>query len=216
VGTTSGPADDAERPSSCPRVGASVVDMDVTPRALVAYATAAGSTAQVAEHIATVLPDSGAEVVCTPVAQELDPGGFDVLVVGSAVHNMAWLRPALDFLARTARTGAPTWCFSVGGLAAPYRNALSRFMARGELRRIAQGFPASLPPRDHRLFTGVVEMHGAPSWARLFYRLTGGGGDHRDWADIAHWAGVVAASCRDGNPATDRASVPRRSDRPGG
>jgi len=167
--------------------------MDTTSRVLVAYATAAGSTAEIAEHIAGTLRGAGAEVVCAPVSPELDPAGFDVLVVGSAVHNMAWLPPALDFLARAAGTGTPTWCFSVGGLAGPNGNRINRRMASSELARIARAFPASFAPRDHRMFSGVVDLSGTPLWGRIFYRLTGGGpGDHRDWADIARWAGRVA------------------------
>ena len=176
--------------------------MDTAPRALVAYATAAGSTAEIAEHIAGVLRGVGADVVCTPVAPDLDPGGFDALVVGSAVHNMSWLRPALDFLGRAATTGTPTWCFSVGGLAGPYRNRLNRAMSSSELRRVAQAFPPSFAPRDHRMFSGVVDMRGTPLWGRVFYRLTGGGtGDHRDWADIARWARSVSAQLPRQRPA---------------
>ena len=52
-----------------------------------------------------MLREAGAEV-CEPVSPDLDPDGYDVLVVGSAVHNMAWLRPALDFLAPST-TGVP-------------------------------------------------------------------------------------------------------------
>jgi menaquinone-dependent protoporphyrinogen oxidase len=167
--------------------------MAAYPHALVAYATAAGSTAEIAERIAWMLREAGAEAICTPVSPDLDPAGFDVLVVGSAVHDMAWLRPALDFLARAAETGTPIWCFSVGGLAHPYGGRLNQVMARSELQKVARGFPAAFTPRDHRMFSGVVAMDGAPLWARLFYRLTGSGpGDHRDWVDIVRWARRVA------------------------
>ena len=167
--------------------------MAAYPHALIAYATAAGSTAEIAERIASMLREAGAEAICTPVSPDVDAAGFDVLVVGSAVHYMAWLRPALDFLARAAETGTPIWCFSVGGLAHPYRGRLKRFMATSELQKVAQGFPAAFTPRDHRMFSGVVDMKGAPLWARLFYRLTGSGpGDHRDWVDVVRWARAVA------------------------
>jgi menaquinone-dependent protoporphyrinogen oxidase len=74
-------------------------------------------------------------------------------------------------------------------------------MATRELQRIAQAFPPSFAPRDHRLFSGVVGRHGMPLWGRAFYRLTGGApGDHRDWADITRWAGDVAGQL----PATHR------------
>jgi hypothetical protein len=68
--------------------------MDAAPRALVAYSTAAGSTAGIAERIAQVLRDA-------------DLAGVDGLVVGSAVHDMAWLAPWVEVLRRAAASGTP-------------------------------------------------------------------------------------------------------------
>jgi menaquinone-dependent protoporphyrinogen oxidase len=116
--------------------------------------------------------------------------------VGSAVHNTAWLPPAVEFLGRAARTGAPVWCFSVCGLAKPYTgNRFTRMLAASERGRLEQAFPPAFAPRDHRLFPGVVETKGTPLWGRAFYRLTGGGpGDHRDWPAVQAWAREVAAA----------------------
>ncbi|RBY87743.1 flavodoxin domain-containing protein [Blastococcus sp. TF02A-30] len=165
------------------------------PTALIAYATAAGSTAGIAERIAATLAEDGAEVTCRAVTDDLDPAGFDVVVVGSAVHSMAWLPPALAFLPKAAASGAPVWCFSVGGLASPDSGRVSRYLAAGELRRIETGFPHGFTPREHRLFTGVVDVTRSPLWGRVFYRLTGGSsGDHRDWAAVAAWARRIATA----------------------
>ena len=49
--------------------------MDDRTRVLVAYATAAGSTAGVAERIAVTLQAAGADVVCRPAGSDLDPAG---------------------------------------------------------------------------------------------------------------------------------------------
>jgi menaquinone-dependent protoporphyrinogen oxidase len=166
--------------------------MDTQPRVLVTYATAAGSTAGIAERIAGTLRTAGAEVVCRPAEPDADPRPFDALVVGSAVHNMAWLQPALDFLARAHETGRPVWCFSVGGIQP--RRGLTRVMTDRELRRIAQSFPSSLALRDHVMFGGIIDMQHTPLWGRLFFRATGGRpGDHRDWTSIQAWAEDIAA-----------------------
>ena len=69
---------------------------------LVAYASAAGSTAGVAERIAETLRSSGRGGVLPPAAPDIDPADFDAVVVGSAVHNMAWLPPAVELLRRAA------------------------------------------------------------------------------------------------------------------
>jgi menaquinone-dependent protoporphyrinogen oxidase len=167
--------------------------MDDTTRVLVGYATAAGSTAGIAERIAGRLQEAGCEVVCRPVGPELDPTAFDALVVGSAVHNMAWLEPAVDFLSRIPLPQQrSTWCFSVGGVSR--QGALSRRMTAGEVRRVERDFPAGFRPREHRYFGGIVEMAGLPAWGRLFWQLIGGRpGDHRDWPAIDRWASQIGA-----------------------
>ena len=184
-----------------------------TPHVLVAYATAAGSTAGVAERIADVMSTAGATVVCRPADPDLDVVGFDGLVVGSAVHNMAWLPGALALLRRVTASGdRPVWCFSVGGLNP--RGRLTRAFARREAQRISTQFPTGFAPREHRVFAGVVSMDGAPLWGRLFYRLTGTrSGDNRDWAAIESWARNVAgalttATAGDGGPADRRYEPP--------
>lgn len=166
--------------------------MDARTRVLVTYATAAGSTTGVAERIAVTLRAAGAEVACRPAVPDIDPRHFDAFVVGSAVHNMAWLQPAVDFLIRAQQTDRPVWCFSVGGIQP--RGPLTRAMTDRELRRIAQSFPRSLAPRGHRMFGGIIDMRRTPLWGRLFFRATGGrAGDHRDWAAIQDWAEEIAA-----------------------
>jgi menaquinone-dependent protoporphyrinogen oxidase len=168
--------------------------MEGRQRALVAYATAAGSTEGVARRIAEVLTAKGIDTVCRPADAALDPAAFDAFVVGSAVHSMCWLAPALDLLSRIP-PDRPLWCFSVGGLREPGSSRLVRRLADAERQRIEQRFPPGLGPRDHRLFSGVVAMAGEPLWARLFYRATGAhGGDQRNWAAIESWAAGTAAA----------------------
>jgi menaquinone-dependent protoporphyrinogen oxidase len=167
--------------------------MDERIRVLVTYATAAGSTTGIAERIADTLRTAGAEVVCRPAGPDADLRPFDAFVVGSAVHNMAWLQPALDILSRARETGRPVWCFSVGGIEPLGR--LTRAMTDRELQRIAQSFPRSFTPRDSRMFGGIIDMRHTPLWGRLFFRATGGrAGDHRDWASIQVWADRIAAA----------------------
>jgi len=170
--------------------------MDDTTRVLVCYATAAGSTEGVAERIAATLRSSGVQVVCRPVGPDVDPAAFDALVLGSAVHDMAWLRPAIDFLDRVP-AGTPSWFFSVGGVEP--RGTLTRRMTDLEIRRVEQAFPSALRGREHRLFAGVVQMKGTPLWGRIFWRLIGGrDGDHRNWPAIGDWARGIAAELSQG------------------
>jgi menaquinone-dependent protoporphyrinogen oxidase len=166
--------------------------MDGTPRVLIAYATAAGSTAGIAERIAATLREQGCDVLCRAVGPDLEPSGYDALVVGSAVHNMAWLRPAVDFLVRLPGDGPPVWCFSVGGVTPS--GPVTRYMTAGEAKRVERAFPPGFRVREHRFFGGIVEMEGLPLWGRLFWRVIGGRpGDHRDWPAVEGWARRIAA-----------------------
>jgi menaquinone-dependent protoporphyrinogen oxidase len=167
--------------------------MAASPRVLVAYASAAGSTAGVAERIADVLKTAGCRAVCRPADTDVDPDGFDALVVGSAVHDMAWLPSAVDVLRRAASVSLPVWCFSVGGVNP--KGTFTRYLTRKEAQRVERQFPAGLTLREHRVFGGVVDLRGAPSWSRLVYRLAGTrAGDQRDWPAIEDWARNVGAA----------------------
>jgi menaquinone-dependent protoporphyrinogen oxidase len=168
--------------------------MVATPHVLVAYATAAGSTAGVAERIANVASTAGCTVVCRPAGPNLDVTGFDGFVLGSAVHDMAWLPSALELLRRVDASGdRPVWCFSVGGINP--RGRFTRYVARREAERVSKQFPVGFSPRQHRVFAGVVTVDGTPLWGRLVYRLTGArAGDNRDWPAIETWATNVAAA----------------------
>ena len=166
--------------------------MAARTRVRVAYATAAGSTTGVAERIAETLRVAGADVECRPAGPDLDPRPFAAFVVGSAVHDMAWLPAALDLLGRLP-PDRPVWCFSVGGIQP--RGRLTRLMTDRELRRIAQAFPPSFTPRDQRMFGGIIDMEHTPLWGRLFFRATGGRpGDHRDWSSVQGWAEKIGVA----------------------
>jgi menaquinone-dependent protoporphyrinogen oxidase len=173
-------------------------------RVLVGYATAAGSTQGIAQRIADGLAHV-ADVAVRPLGPDVDPAVFDAFVIGSAVHDQAWLPAALDFLrsGRATVGDRPLWCFSVAG-AAP-RGPISRAVVGMEVEKIATTFPSGVRPREHRVFAGVVATEGLPLWGRLFWRALGGRpGDHRDWPAVDLWAGEIATALRDLHPDRDR------------
>jgi menaquinone-dependent protoporphyrinogen oxidase len=100
---------------------------------LVGYASVAGSTKEVAAHLAAQLAERGSTVTCVPIGTSPDPAGFDAVVVGSAVHGQAWLPEAVAWL-RTSRhvlAGRPIWAFSVGMPAAPDDRSAGSPSAKG-------------------------------------------------------------------------------------
>jgi menaquinone-dependent protoporphyrinogen oxidase len=114
-------------------------------------------------------------------------------VVGSAVHGMAWLPEAVDFLRRAFEVPArPCWAFSVGGVAPD--GFLGRRMAAQEVRRVQRKFAPGLALHVHPLFARVVDTREVGLAGRAFWRAVGGSpGDARDWPAIDRWADRVAA-----------------------
>ncbi len=161
-------------------------------KVLVAYASPHGSTRGVGERIAARLRDHRLSVDCLPIREVHEVAGYDAVVVGSAIHDQAWLPGASRFLLSHAEELAakPLWLFSVGmpgALARPLR----RFAMREGPKAVAPF--ADLVPRDTRLFSGVVSKGDFPRRSRLVMRLMGGSyGDFRDWPEIDAWAHGIA------------------------
>jgi menaquinone-dependent protoporphyrinogen oxidase len=176
-------------------------------RVLVAYATAHGSTREIAERIAARLTGSGLRTVCTSVTEVDDVHGYDAFVVGSAIHNQAWLPEAIRFVRHHARVlGArPTWLFSVG-MPAAVAPALRGWAAR-EGPKVLESMRTRVHPNGERLFSGVVRRDQFPVAGRLVFWLLGGRyGDFRDNEEIDGWAEDVARQLtadrtRTGSPA---------------
>lgn len=164
-------------------------------RILVVHASAHHSTSEIAARLATRLRERGADVVCVPVPQAPPVAEFDAVVVGSAIHDAAWLPEADAFVQRAAAELAarPVWLFSVGMPAALAR-PLRRMAARSEARKVAEPYRDRIHPRGERLFDGVFrrdQLSGTA--ARVFRALGGRFGDFRDWPGIDTWADEIAA-----------------------
>ncbi|MGW8378413.1 flavodoxin domain-containing protein [Streptomyces sp. ODS28] len=160
---------------------------------LVGFASEHGSTRGVAERISTRLIDSGLIVETRPLTVELDPAGYHAFVLGSAVHNGAWMPQAADFVRRSSQALAqhPVWLFSVG---------LSRIVAdrfgrlATEPRQIPE-FLRSVHPVQHHQFAGAFYRDQTSFFGHLVFKaLRGRYGDHRDWKEIDGWAEQIASN----------------------
>lgn len=169
---------------------------------LVAYATAHGSTREVAERIAARLALHAVESRLSAAREVADLAPFDAVVLGSAIHNSGWDRDAVEVLRRAVALPAPPrlWLFSVGTVgdrssmvAPPVASLLRQLMRRS-------GWPRNIAPllthpsvRDHRAFAGVLRREHYPLSAHLIFRAMGGRyGDHRPWSEIDDWADGIA------------------------
>ena len=67
-------------------------------RTLVAYASRAGSTAEVAEAIGRTLAEDGAQVDVRLVKEVADLSPYRAVVAGSAIQGGKWLPEAMQFV----------------------------------------------------------------------------------------------------------------------
>ncbi|MDT7839918.1 flavodoxin domain-containing protein [Streptomyces justiciae] len=169
---------------------------------LVGYATAHGSTRGVAERIAATLGRAGLKAEARAVETVDDADAYPSFVLGSAVHDQTWLKPAKGFVRDNLDIlGArPVWLFSVGmpgALRGPWRR-----LAPKEIPVILRALPPELSYRSHELFSGVIAPAQLPRFGRVLFRLMGGRfGDYRDWGAIDAWASGIAEELTRGSRA---------------
>ncbi|MDC2947360.1 flavodoxin domain-containing protein [Streptomyces heilongjiangensis] len=159
------------------------------PHAVVVYAGVHGSTRSIATHLAARLADRGIRTEALPAEAVGDPSAYDVFVIGSAVHDMAWLPQALAFVRTNAAllAGRDVWLFSVG-MPAALRGPWKALVAREESHVIG-GLAGQLRPRGHRMFSGVIEPEHLTRAGRVKFQAMGlRYGDYRDWPAIGAWA----------------------------
>ncbi|MDN3029186.1 flavodoxin domain-containing protein [Streptomyces sp. S.PB5] len=166
---------------------------------LVGYASAHGSTREIAVHMAARLNEAGLKAEARAVETVDDADAYRAFVLGSAVHEQTWLEPAKAFLRDNPDVlgDRPVWIFSVG-MPGALRGPWKRLGAK-EIPVIVRSLPGTLSYRDHRLFSGVVAPAHLPFAGRLLFRLMGGrSGDHRDWAAIDAWTDEIVLRLADG------------------
>ena len=175
-------------------------------RVLVAHASAHGSTAEIAERIASGLRDAGLAADARPVDEVTSLAEYTAVVVGSAIHTSNWLFVGRDFMRShtDALRGMPTWMFSVsavGATSSGYGSLGSALLRR--LRRApteVHEARKAIGVIDHHDFAGVVTPE---DWSkgsiRLFKVLGGSFGDHRDWDDVDQWAAGIGRSLMSGD-----------------
>jgi menaquinone-dependent protoporphyrinogen oxidase len=162
---------------------------------LVAYATRAGSTREVAEAVAEVLRENGSDVDVRPVKEVSTLEGYDALVLGSAVRVGKLLPETLQFVQRfqQAMLALPTAYFVVCGTL-KRDTPENRHTVLGYLEPLRQ----LKEPVNTGLFAGAMSFDTIPALLRPIFRrclspLGVTEGDWRDWPQIRAWAASVGA-----------------------
>ncbi|SDL44464.1 menaquinone-dependent protoporphyrinogen oxidase [Arthrobacter sp. ov407] len=178
---------------------------------LVAYASAFGSSREIAQHVASRMAVALGEVECRSVEEVEAVSGYEAVVVGSAIHNQAWLQPALLFFNGHADELAtrPVWAFSVGmadALPRPFRKRGSAL----QQERLAGVLVKEVPLRGHKIFSGVYKAGQMPAPLLMLFRLIGGRfGDLRDWAAVDGWADQITGQLAKPASSTSAGSIAR-------
>jgi menaquinone-dependent protoporphyrinogen oxidase len=190
-------------------------------RILVAYATMAGSTADVAKTVGDEIAKGGVQVDVLPFDEVKDLAAYDGVVVGGPMI-MGWHRAALGFLKRhrsafqriplavfvTAMSLTQTGETSVDGVPVtvdeklpkpPETEGRLKFKERyarlsNYIRPILQA-ARPVRPVSIGLFGGRMEYGRLKWWAVLFAMLIiqAPAGDRRNWAAIRSWAASLPA-----------------------
>lgn len=185
-------------------------------RVLVAYATNAGSTAEVAEAVAAELRQAGHAVEVLPTAQVKDLGAYDAVLLGAPML-FGWHNAARKFLKRhraelavkkTAYFACAMRLTRVPGETLPPAALLldanlvsepakpgklslkERFTTIGYyLRPMLRAAPA-VKPLSVAFFYGKLEMFRLKWWQSAFVMVVvqAAPGDYRDWDCIQAWA----------------------------
>ena len=191
-------------------------------RILVAYATMAGSTVEVAQAVGEEIAKSGLQVDVLPLSEVHDLAAYDGVVLGGPMI-MGWHRAALRFLKKnrgafqriplavfvTAMSLTQTGETSVGGvpvyvdekLPRPPENE-GRLKFRERYARLANYLrpilTATRPvkPVSVGVFGGRLEYGRLKWWAVLFAMLIvqAPAGERRNWPAIRSWAAGLPAA----------------------
>ena len=191
-------------------------------RILVAYATMAGSTTEVAQAVGEEIAKVGLEVDVLPLTEVMSLEGYDGVVVGAPMI-MGWHREALGFLKKhreefkriplavfvLAMSLTQTGETSVGGVTVymdenlpkePQKMGSLTFRERyAQLSKYLQPIiKATRPVRPVSIgvFGGRLEYGRLKWWAVLFAMLIirAPAGERRNWPVIRSWAAALPAA----------------------
>lgn len=158
-------------------------------KALITYASRAGSTKEIAEAVAADLTSRGYTVDILPIKQVSRLDGYSVVVIGSGVRMGQWLPEAAKFVQQNAAAlnRIPTAFFTVylmnQGEDEVSRKARSAYL--DSVRKHVQ-------PRHEALFVGVGDMAKVSFFEGLIGKLVKSPeGDFRDWKAIHAWASEI-------------------------
>jgi menaquinone-dependent protoporphyrinogen oxidase len=173
---------------------------------LIAYATAHGSTAGVAQEIGRVLEERGLNVTVANVKEVRSVKEYDVLVLGSAIHSGAWL-PELTSFFHAFEADLPSkpiyfWVSCIRALEQyGEEHVLEYYLDQETLNRLHVRniaiFPGklNLESTDWNERWTLAARYDGSTWPSSF------DGDYRDWEKVRNWSNRIASELQPVAPA---------------
>jgi menaquinone-dependent protoporphyrinogen oxidase len=171
-------------------------DDSMNQRVLIAYATRAGSTPEIAAAIGETLSARGCAVDVKPVKSQPALNGYSAVLLGSAIRMGSWLPEMVDYIkanqlamTQSISMGMPVGLFTVHMLNTgddPARRT-ARLAYLDRVRPL-------LGKVEEAYFTGVIDLEKLSFLDRWMVKMVQSPlGDRRDWNKIRSWAPVVFA-----------------------
>lgn len=165
-------------------------DEPMNKRILLAYASATGSSVEVAQAIAETLDERGFSVDVRPVKENPTVEGYQAVIAGSAVQYGKWLPEAIDFVKvnRAALQQVPValFCVHITNTGNDEQSRATRLTFLDEARALVH-------PVTEAFFPGRFNRQGAalllPGLIARFIPTI----DLRNWDKIHAWSQTVFA-----------------------
>ena len=167
---------------------------------LIAYATRAGSTGEVAAAIAAAMESAGVPAELQPVSEVCSLAGREAVILGTPLYMGRFPKDFHNFLQlhREALQTMRPWCFVLG----PIQDRLQEFVgARKQAERQLSRYPW-LRIAELRILAGRWSANNLPFPFSLIRHIPGNplqkipAEDIRDWAAIREWATEVSRAIR--------------------
>ena len=156
---------------------------------LIAYATRAGSTTEVAAAIGEIIKQRGFRVAVKPVKEVPSLKDYQAVILGSAIRMGNWLPEAVDFVKKNqqALNRVPTAVFTVHML-----NTGDDETSRNNRMAYLDSVRPLLNNPEEVYFEGKMDFSRLSTLDRMIAKLVKAvESDHRDWEGIRSWAGRI-------------------------
>ncbi len=166
-------------------------DKTMTQTILVAYASRAGSTAEIAAVIGQTLAERGFNVDVKPVKKVSSLAGYQTVILGSAIRMGSWLPEMVKFIQtnQAALTALPTALFTVHML-----NVGEDEASRNARHAYTAPIRAILPQATETFFSGKLDFSRLSLLDRFIAKIVKAvESDQRDWQKIHDWASQIVS-----------------------